>query len=237
MRKLILLLLIQSLPLALTAQAADVVAYADGGGCLPMRPSQFDQLQPLDIGINDMYKTGYGVGGGIGFRVRPQLELIGRVSYASMDFDNEGFVEALTSEIEKEVGIPTSLYDLTLDVDGGQVTMLAFMADTKFSIATGGAFSKLHPYLMGGLGVTRVEISEATFDATVSMGGEVETATESVDSQTETKFAFNLGAGMGYAFTPRFEAFVETLYSQVALSGDPIGTLPVRGGISYRFGS
>lgn len=98
MKKLILLgVLLLAFAATGSAEGVKPVFYAGGGISLPMKPGEWDQLASIgmEIGIKDMYETGYSFGGGVGIQVSPMFELVGRVDYNSFSFDDEGFSGAL----------------------------------------------------------------------------------------------------------------------------------------------
>ena len=76
------LLLIVSMPTWAQNQIKPVV-YAGGG---------IDLLLSPDL-LKDYWKMGYGFGGGVGIQVKPNLELIGRVSFNTFPFDADKFLD------------------------------------------------------------------------------------------------------------------------------------------------
>jgi hypothetical protein len=216
------------------AEGVKPVFYGSGGFSLPMKPSKFDDLAPFEIGVKDMYKTGVDFGGGVGVQVSPMVEIIGRVNYGNFPFDGQGFGDAMVKEFERLTGV-TGL-DITIQADGGNLKVLEFMGDVKLLIPVGAEGAAFHPYLLGGIGVTDVEISDADMTMTVSFMGSDTTFTETLIGDSETKFAFNLGAGFDWMVSPRVGIFVEGRYAQVALTGEPFGYLPIRGGVKVMLG-
>ncbi len=237
MRKLILVgVLLLAFAVTGSAEGVKPVFYAGGGISLPVGPSEFDDLAAIGIkiGIKDMYKSGVNFGGGVGFQVSPMFELVGRVDYNSFSFDEEGFSDALVKEFERL--LPVTGLSLDANVEGGTLKLLEFMGDVKFLIPVGGEATAFQPFLLGGIGITNAEISESEWTMSVSFMGLDTTFTELIPSESETKFAFNFGAGFDWMVSPTVGIFVEGRYAQVALSGDPIGYLPIRGGLIVKLG-
>ena len=237
MRKLILVgVLLLAFAVTGSAEGVKPVFYAGGGISLPMAPSQWDAYasMEMEIGIKDMYKSGVNFGGGVGFQVSPMFELVGRVDYNSFSFDDEGFSDAMVKEFEKL--LPVTGLSLDVDVDGGTLKLLEFMGDVKFLIPVGGEAPAFQPFLLGGIGITNAEISESEWTMSVSYVGQDTTFTMLIPSESHTKLAFNIGAGFDWMVSPTVGIFVEGRYAQVALAGDPIGYLPVRGGLIVKLG-
>jgi opacity protein-like surface antigen len=221
------------------AEGVKPVFYGSGGLSLPMKPSKFDDLAPLKIGVKDMYKTGVDFGGGVGVQVNPMVEIIGRVNYGSFQFDDKGLNDKFVEELERYLGVRFSDYpglDVTVESDGGNLKVLEFMGDVKFLIPLGGEGAAFHPYLLGGIGITDVKITDADMAVTVSYMGTDTTFTGAIIGDSETKFAFNFGAGFEWMVSPTVGIFVEGRYAQVALTGEPFGYLPLRGGVKVMLG-
>lgn len=214
MKKLILLAVV-FLALAVTgwAEGAKLVFYGGGGISLPLKPSQFDDLAAIDVelGIKDMYKSGVNFGGGVGLQVSPTIEIIGRVDYNTFSYDDEGFSEALTKEIERQVGV--SGIGITTQASGGKLKLLEFMGDVKFLIPVGSEESAFKPFLLGGVGIANAKISESDWIVNVSFMGIDTSVTFTTPSQSETKLAFNLGAGFDWMVSPTVGIFVEGRYA------------------------
>lgn len=219
-----------------SAEGVKPVFYAGGGISLPMKPSAIDAYAPFEIGFNDMYSSGVNFGGGVGLQINPKFEVIGRVSYNSFSFDDEGFSQSVIDEFERLLGV-SGLFDCTADVEGGKLELLEFMADVKFSIPVGGEAAVFKPFLLGGVGMTSFERAASEVEMTVSLPPLIDTTfTESDDGQSETKFAFNIGAGFDWMVSPTVGIFADVRYAQVAVTGDPTGHLPVRGGLIVKLG-
>lgn len=94
--------------------------YLQGGATLPTGD------------LKDMYKTGFNVGGGIGFSLHENFEIVGRVLYHSLALDVEG------------------------DYDGGEFTPLMYGGELKFNTGD----EERNFYLLGGLGLAKATVKE-----------------------------------------------------------------------------
>ncbi len=236
--KKMLFVLIVVFAFALTGLAEGIkpVFYGCGGISLPLKPSEIEGNAPLEIGIGDMYKMGTSFGGGIGFEINPKFDIICRVNYSSYSFDDESFSNKLESEFER-LTYGSGDVDFTTNVEGGNLELLEFMADIKFSVPLGGDNSKLSPYVIGGLGMCQTTIAASEFEMRIVIPTLVDTTfIESTPEESETKLSFNIGGGFDYMVSPTVGIFVDVRYFQVAMEGDPIGVLPVRGGILIKLG-
>lgn len=239
MRKLILVgVLLLAFAATGSAEGVKPIFYAGGGISLPMKPSEFDAFAAIGmkISLNDAYKTGTNFGGGIGLQVSQRFEIVGRVDYNSFSFDESGLAQAMVEEIERLTGA-TGLVDISVEADGGKLTFLEFMADAKFLIPVGSEGAGFKPFLLGGIGITNAKVSEMDLKITASfMGQTLVDDSASFPSESQTKFAFNFGAGFDWMVSPMVGIFVEGRYAQVALTGEPYGYLPVRGGLIVKLG-
>jgi len=134
------------------------------------------------------------------------------------DFDKLGFTGGLggTYTLPGGVGIRADLsYGTTGEKSGiGDHTtkILGGMASVVYAFGTAGP----KPYVMGGLGLSNVKISDPT------------------GSISETKVSFGFGAGVSLPMgTGGSRLFAETRYTSVSTSGSSINFLPIVVGISF----
>jgi len=135
--KKVLLTTLLVLAFAVGASAGPAI-YAGGGVSMPMG----------DFG--DVYKMGIGFGGGVGFPVTPQFDIVGNVYYTTFAPEVEG-----------------ALF--------GDFIAFSFGADVHFyPMATNNDESVFVPYLLGGIGMTSgkvKDITDAESDLTFGFGG------------------------------------------------------------------
>ena len=142
--------------------------YIQGGASLPQED------------FKDVYKLGYHGAGGLGISIFPKVEAVGRVSYHKHSLES----------------VPSLLgVDSSVDVDGGDLTMLMYGADLKLNLGV----LVTNPYLLAGYGWAKSDIEDVTFSAS---GVE---HTETFDSHTENYWI--LGGGIEFSRT-----FIEGRY-------------------------
>ncbi len=123
--KKVLLTTLMVLVLAVGASAGPAI-YAGGGVSMPMGT------------WSDFYKMGIGFGGGVGFPVTPQFDIVGKVFYNSFSMDSDV-------------------------IEGGEFIAFAFGADLHFyPMANNADESAFTPYLLGGIGMSSVKANEVT---------------------------------------------------------------------------
>ncbi|MEO1082995.1 MAG: outer membrane beta-barrel protein [Acidobacteriota bacterium] len=164
--------------------------------------------------VNAEFKTGFNVGGILGYKFRNGLRLEGEYTYRRADIDE------ITAN-----GVSAS--SIGVDV-GGDVSAHAAMANVFWEPRV---FGNWLPSIGGGVGVGFVNA-----EVTVSSP---EFAPESDDS-SDTVFAYQAGAGLGYAFTDNVIGSIDYRYWATT---DPnfdgtdaeIGTHNVSAGVRVQF--
>ncbi len=122
------------LVLATGASAAGPAIYAGGGVSMPMGDWA------------DFYKMGFGFGGGFGYPVTPQFEVVGKVFYNTFPVDSDV-------------------------IEGGDFIAISFGADVHFyPMANNADESAFAPYLLGGIGMSSVKVKEITAPVAVPEG-------------------------------------------------------------------
>lgn len=103
--------------------------YLQGGASLPTGD------------LKDMYKTGFNAGGGVGFSLNENIEIVGRILYHSLKLDADG------------------------DYDGGEFTPLMYGGELKFNTGE----EERNFYLLAGLGLVKATFKEIEQDGVVVM--------------------------------------------------------------------
>jgi hypothetical protein len=88
-----------------------------------------------------MYKTGFNAGGGVGFSLNENIEIVGRILYHSLKLDVDG------------------------DYDGGEFTPLMYGGELKFNTGE----EERNFYLLAGLGLVKATFKEIEQDGVVVM--------------------------------------------------------------------
>ena len=204
-RVLIVVAALLALSTMVTAQSqVKPVVYVGGGLALPLSPE----------GFSDGWKMGYGFGGGVGIQLDPSMELIGKVFYNTFPLDDDKLLEGTTG----------------ITVDGGDFQFLEFGADFKYILMANAPDAKFKPFLIGGLGMTNIKVSDFT------IAGDGESVMFPFGDYSETKFSLGAGAGFDYMFSPKAGVWLEARVHVVMTEGDSFTYLPVRAGVKFLFG-
>lgn len=99
--------------------------YLQGGASLPTGD------------LKDMYKTGFNAGGGVGFSLNENIEIVGRILYHSLKLDADG------------------------DYDGGEFIPLMYGGELKFNTGE----EERNFYLLAGLGLVKATFKEIEQDS------------------------------------------------------------------------
>lgn len=167
------------------------------------------QAVTLDSTVKTEHDTGFKIGGVFGRHFDSGLRIEGEVFFARAKVSkltHTGIsLSVLSQPLDLEVPVPVS----------GSVDQLGAMANVWYDIDIGDAWT---PYVGGGLGFIRVDQSDLSFDTDALKDGLRSLAQEDpqglgaalqrlqgVDvptaSATDTAFAWQLGAGVGYALS------------------------------------
>lgn len=99
-------------------------------------------------------------------------------------------------------------------VDGGSIQLLGANGDLVLS--PGSADAKIRPYLLGGIGFFNVKPEQG-----------------STEFDSQTKFAYNLGAGLRFGGGGRMSFFVEGRYLSISTEGNSTGLIPIAIGVRW----
>ncbi|MGQ0700089.1 MAG: OmpA family protein [Panacagrimonas sp.] len=195
MNRVFLLLAILFFPLAATAGNGWYFGLEGGANFAEDQEFLVYDFDPLNIQVvedgsqvSDVgFDTGYlgGLFGGYAFPggLRLELELVRRHD----EFDSIDLADGRSSEI----------------VEGEEDTDIA-MANLWLDFFKSGS---IHPYIGGGVGAARIDISDPAFDGTVLFinGSELR-------DDDDTVFAYQGGAGIGFDLTPQWTASLDYRY-------------------------
>ena len=166
------------------------------------------QAVTLDSTVKTEHDTGFKIGGVFGRHFDSGLRIEGELFFARArvsKLTHTGIsLSVLPQPLELEVPVPVS----------GSVDQLGAMANVWYDIDIGDAWT---PYVGGGLGFIRVDQSDLSFDTDALKDGlgrqaqanqalgaalqELEDVEVPTASATDTAFAWQLGAGVGYALS------------------------------------
>ncbi len=198
MKKLALALIVL-LTFALSASAqtpsAPFSLYAGGGLTLNQSPDIF----------KDNWKTGVHFMGGIGFKMHPMFQVVGKVEYNTHK-----------SELADLAGF-----------SGGTVKTLMFGVDGRMGFDVPSA--PISPFFLGGIGLARS--SRDDFVGELAEGTGTYDPPESVDSNTD--FYFNVGGGVTLKSGPGFSLFIQGRYLSIATDEESTVTIPITAGVKF----
>jgi hypothetical protein len=189
---------------------------AGGGVALPISPKQF----------RDAWKMGsLSVGGSVGYSVTPAFAVSGSVDYSTFQFDEDGFLKAsgVADDIAflRSMGIP-----VTMEIKGGDVTILAASVNGKASIAG----SAVSPYFVAGAGLMNLSVEEVSVSVTAM--GRTDRGTASVAS--ETAFFVTGGPGLDIHAGEMVDIFVQGTLGFGLTKGQSTLYVPVKGGVTVK---
>jgi len=182
--------------LSVSAQApAPFSLYAGGALSLPNAPD----------GFKDTFKTGYHGLVGLGYKMGPGFQLVGKVEYHKFSYDF-GYV-----------GIS--------GVDGGDSKLWMFGGDGRFAFGLPAA--PIKPFAFAGAGIANIKQSD--------FGGNLTLASSITPSfpESQNKAYYNLGAGVEFKAGPSFNLFVQGRYVSIATEGDNTTFIPITVGLKF----
>lgn len=150
------------------------------------------------------YKTGYHGTAGIGLKAAPNFQLVGKLEY-----------HTFKSEFSGVAGI-----------QDGSRKILMFGGDARFAPSMPAAPVK--PFFMVGIGFANVK--QDSFTGPSLLASSLNTVLPPGD---ETKFYFNVGAGVDLFSTPKLGVFLQARYVNVATSGEALQFIPVSLGLKF----
>ena len=180
-----------------------VELYGNSGISFPAGPDEF----------SDYWKMGFNLGGGIGYPLTPNFVLIGYFDFNSFKFDDDAFLE--------DYGLGGS----GLSVSGGEASVITLSGNLKINLQT--SSSQARPYLIGGIGLFKLSVSDMTiYDR---FGGFAKT-----EGDSETAFSVLLGAGIDFAVGERMDLFFEGKYAIGFTEDESTQVLPIKLGLKFR---
>jgi len=171
--------------------------YAGGAISIPQSPD----------GFKDAFKTGYHGSLGVGYKVMPNLQVVGKVEYHTfaVDFDNMLDMEGYS---------------------GGTNKMLMYGVDGRYQFSLPAA--PVSPYVLGGIGFANIKQSE--FEGPASLGLSV---LNEMISESITEMYWNIGAGVNLSTGPAFSIFAQARYVSIATEGESSSFIPITLGLKF----
>ena len=172
--------------------------YAGGAISLPQSPSEF----------KDGFKNGFSGMLGVGWKLMPNLQAVGKVEMHSFAVDFE------------QQGLATSYPNLS----GGSNRVWMFGVDGRYSLGLPAAPFK--PFALAGIGLAKI-------DQTDYSGDPLATSLNSSIPNAQSKMSWNIGAGFEFKSTPLFGLFAQVRYVSVATDGGSSNFIPITLGLKF----
>ncbi|MFQ6116069.1 MAG: outer membrane beta-barrel protein [bacterium] len=177
--------------------------FAVGGGIsVPLGPDEF----------KDFWNLGFNGNAGIGYFITPQLTIGGNFTFNRFSLDGDKMIEDLGGA------------GLGISVDGGAISAFEILGVGKYYFSPIGNVTNF--YVLGGVGLGIVKVSEATISAPGI-------PTETVQSDSESKLLVAGGLGVTFPVGATTNIFVEGRFSLISTEGSNTTFLPVRAGIIF----
>ena len=109
-------------------------------------------------------------------------------------------------------------------LDGGSLGIWMFGADGRYSLNM--PSSPLKPFFVGGFGFANLKQSD--FE-----GGLAASTLNASKAESQTKFYFNIGAGVDLASNPAFSVFLQGRYVSIATDNESLAYIPVTLGVKF----
>lgn len=167
--------------------------YAGGALSLPNAPDDF----------KNSFKTGYHGLVGLGYKMGPGFQLVGKAEYHKFAFDFAGLS----------------------GVDGGDSRVWMFGSDGR--LALGLPAAPIKPFVFAGIGIANIKQSE--FGGNQFLATELNEALP----DTQNKVYYNIGGGVELKFGPSLNLFVQGRYVSVATEGDKTTFVPITVGLKF----
>ena len=185
--------LLHLLPLAILAAPGYAHAsgwYVVGAGGVSYLQSADNTFDDPPVDVKSSYKTGWVAVGGAGYAFSNGLRIEAEAGYRhvrlkKLDIREDGGLGAVLG-VGSLNGVTTRAY--------GTESALSGMLNAWYELDTG---TPVGVYVGGGIGIARISIDN------VKTGGPV------IVDDTDTVFAYQVGAGVSYAFTPKARATLE----------------------------
>jgi opacity protein-like surface antigen len=183
-------------------QTEDASVFINTGFSIPSAPNEF----------SDYWKTGFNIGGGIGFPIIRNLRFQVDLEYNSFAFDEDTFIDDL------------SYGGTGISISGGTASILTAAVNLKALIPTG-SYSKT-PYLIGGVSFFALSISDGTV--------RYEQYTRTIGGDSDPAIGLSLGAGISFVMNPNMNIFIEARYGIGFTEDEDTQYIPFKVGLEFK---
>lgn len=156
---------------------------------------------------------------GVAAQLTP-LEFVGRTTFTSYDRNDAGVLER-SGLASRPVNV--------LDLNGGTMTTVDFVADVRYYPGQGNSRARTHPFLVGALGVCTYRYEGV--DIQYQYAGHTWPA--GLESRSGTNASVGAGAGLRFDLGTRWGMVIEGRYERILVEGDDLQSAPVR--VELRF--
>ena len=174
----------------------------NSGFSLPSAPVEF----------SDYWKSGFNFGAALEYPLSPKVIFQGCLNYNRFPLNEDQFLSE------------DGLSGLDISIDGGAASIITVSGNLKAPLSIQG--SSVSPYLVGGLGIFRLSVS----DITVRYQGQ----SGRVDGASETALLFIFGTGLDFTISPKVNMFFEIKYGIGVTEGESTKYFPVKIGLSFK---
>jgi len=158
---------------------------------------------PTSDAWNQMYKTGFHGMAGVGYKIAPNFQVVGKLEYHTFKMDF-GDVSSLS---------------------GGTNKLWMYGVDGRFSANLPAA--PIKPYFLGGIGMANIKATEIEGLSDLAAG------LYDFNEASVTKVYFNVGAGLELASGPAFGLFAQVRYVSIATDDQASTFVPVTIGLKF----
>ena len=195
------LIILVAFAMSATAQTPNPFSFYVGGAIsMPTSPDSF----------KDNFKNGFHGSVGVGYKLAPGFQAIGKVEYHQFKFDFDN----------------SSIFAGATGYSGGTNKMWMFGADGRYSFNLPSA--PVSPFVVAGAGLANIKQSE--FDGPASLSLSI---FNSYVSQDVTKFYFNVGGGVDLMTGPAWSLFAQARYVNIATDNEASVFIPVTVGLKF----
>ena len=193
MKKVVITLTIMLFAAGVSAQVSAPVSLYLGGAL----------SAPASGDFNTGWKWGYHGWAGVGYKMAPSFQVIGKVEYHDFFFDMLDYV----------------------GVDGGDTKVWMYGVDGCFEINV--PMIPIKPFVLGGGGIARVSWDE--FEGTSLIASTL----NATIPDPVSKVYFNFGGGLNLKLVPTLSFFAEARYVSVATEGEKMNYVPMSLGLRF----
>ncbi len=152
--------------------------------------------------FKDAYKNGYHGSLGLGLKTMPMTQLVAKVEYHKFAYDQAN----------------------NAGLTGGAQNVWLFGADLRF--AMGAPVAPFKPFIFAGGGLAKITFGEFNGPDLLSTA-----VLNSSLPNDQSKFYYNLGAGLEFKFAPMIDLFAQARYVSISTDNQKTSFIPITVGL------